>query len=91
MQDPLKTHWRSMREPLVEVWNGLTDRDLDTIDGDREMLLDVLERRYHTPRDTLQWRLDELIGRIAGSEAIQNSPTAHHQWWDATLDVVETE
>ena len=91
MADPLKAHWQALREPLIETWNGLTERDLDAIDGDREMLLTTLEQRYHVPRERLQWEVDELIGKVAGSEAMQDLPTAHHVWADAVLTVDDTE
>ena len=91
MPDPLRTYWDRLREPLVEAWPGLTEHDLDTIDGSRDALIDLLEARYGTERDRLVWLLDELIGRYGSSDALRDSPTAHHQWWDATLDVYEPE
>ena len=91
MSDPLHTYWDRLHAPLMEAWPGLTERDLEAIDGSREALIDLLEAHYGTERDRLVWMLDELIGRSISSEALRDSPTAHHQWWDATLDVYEPE
>lgn len=82
-----RREWRALRGPLKREWPELTDEELDQIDGDRERLVVAVMAQHHEPRERVEWRLDELMGRVLGTESLQDSETAHRQFRDETLDV----
>ena len=45
-QDVLKTKWKQFRKELDYQWNQLSSDELDGIDGKRDDLVFLLERRY---------------------------------------------
>jgi uncharacterized protein YjbJ (UPF0337 family) len=44
-QDTIRGNWRQFRGKLKAQWGRLTDDDLDIIDGRRDQLVGVLQKR----------------------------------------------
>ena len=47
----LQNNWNEMRGKISEWWDDLTDEDLDSIDGNQEQLIRVLQNRYGYTRN----------------------------------------
>jgi uncharacterized protein YjbJ (UPF0337 family) len=46
MLDVLVGSWNQLRGPIKGWWNKLTDDDLNSINGNYDMLVSVLEKKY---------------------------------------------
>lgn len=46
----IANNWERMQVLAHERWNKLSERDLDSVEGDREELLVLLEQRYRWDR-----------------------------------------
>jgi len=47
----LQNNWNEMRGQISEWWDDLTDEDLDSINGNQEQLIRVLQNRYGYTRN----------------------------------------
>lgn len=47
----LQNNWSEMRGQIGEWWDDLTDEDLDSINGNQEQLIRVLQNRYGYTRN----------------------------------------
>jgi hypothetical protein len=66
-----------MTQAAVQRWNRLTDRDLDTVRGNAERMVELLQARYGIERrealaELELWRRSLATG--VGSRAITPSP-----------------
>ena len=51
----LKKLWNSIHRELQETWPGLTQADIDYIYGDKERLIEVIQKRERlSPHDAAQ-------------------------------------
>jgi uncharacterized protein YjbJ (UPF0337 family) len=62
-QDELKSEWSRLKGRIRKRWARLTSEDLDQIQGDREMLVGMLQERYGRTREQVErwcvdWRAD---------------------------------
>jgi uncharacterized protein YjbJ (UPF0337 family) len=62
-QDELRSEWSRLKGRIRKRWARLTSDDLDQIQGDREMLLGMLQERYGRTREQVErwcgeWRAD---------------------------------
>jgi hypothetical protein len=70
--------WKSMTQAAVQRWNRLTDRDLDTVRGNAERMVELLQARYGIERrealaELELWRRSLATG-AAGPRTIATSP-----------------
>jgi len=49
--DTMKGQWKQFRGKVKEQWGKLTDDDLDRIEGKRDQLLGVVQKRYGVARE----------------------------------------
>lgn len=56
----VESNWRQLQFVLRSYWPKLTDDDLRQIDGDRNRLASVLERRYGLPPATARCQICEF-------------------------------
>lgn len=47
----LNTNWVDMRRQISDLWDEITEHDLDLINGDQEQLSTVLQKRYGYSRE----------------------------------------
>lgn len=59
-EDILKGKWKQLRGEIRKQWGKLTDDDLDTVEGETERLVGVLQERYGYTRQ----RAEEELGRF---------------------------
>lgn len=86
-EDFTEEEWAAMRAPLKAEWPSLNDAALDHIGGRREQLIGYILDRHDESRTRVEWLLDELMGRVLGTEALQDSVSAHRSFRYQTADV----
>jgi uncharacterized protein YjbJ (UPF0337 family) len=50
-QDIVKGQWKQIRGKAKVWWGQLTDDDLDVINGNRDQLIGILQKRYGYNKD----------------------------------------
>ncbi len=58
--DRLKGDWKRMKGKVREKWGELTDDDLDIVDGRREQLAGLLQKRYGMAKDEVEKQIREF-------------------------------
>jgi uncharacterized protein YjbJ (UPF0337 family) len=58
--DTVKGDWKQFRGKVKEQWGKLTDDDLDRIEGKRDQLVGVVQKRYGIARDEAEKQLNEF-------------------------------
>jgi len=58
--DTVKGQWKQFRGQIKEQWGKLTDDDLDRIEGKRDQLIGVVQKRYGIARDEAERQLTEF-------------------------------
>ena len=62
--DQIKGDWQQLSAKLKEKWTALTDADLVSIAGRRELVIGLLQQRYHYRKDQAETELDTFIRRL---------------------------
>ena len=57
----VETNWTEFKPKIRTHWNKLTDSDVARIHGDKNVLIEELETRYHFTRNDAQKQLDEFL------------------------------
>jgi uncharacterized protein YjbJ (UPF0337 family) len=57
----LESRWPQVRGRVKANWNRLTDEDLDTVNGDPDMLISMIEEKYQEPRISIEVQLEQLL------------------------------
>jgi uncharacterized protein YjbJ (UPF0337 family) len=57
----LESRWSQVRGRVKANWNRLTDEDLDTVNGDPDMLISMIEEKYQEPRISIEVQLEQLL------------------------------
>jgi uncharacterized protein YjbJ (UPF0337 family) len=60
-QDALKAKWKQFRKELNYYWNQLSSDDIDTVDGKRDNLVVLLERRYGYAHRRAEKEVDAFV------------------------------
>ena len=66
--DQIEGRWREFRGTVRSKWGKLTDDDLDTIGGKREVFLGRLQQRYGMQRDQAERELDSWLKSMSWSK-----------------------
>jgi len=64
-QDVLSTRWKQFRSELNYQWKQLTSDDLDRVQGKRDHLVVLLERRYGYARRRAEKEVDLFVREFA--------------------------
>jgi len=54
-------NWKQFKGRVKEKWGGLTDDDLDKINGQRDQLEGVIQERYGTAKDQVRKDIDAWL------------------------------
>lgn len=54
-----KGNWKIVKGKIQERWGELTDDDLDVLEGKREQLVGLVQKRYGESKDVIERQLDE--------------------------------
>lgn len=60
-KDQFTARWPEIRSRVRTVWNRLTDRELDQVQGSAEILVGIIQEKYEEPRKVIEMRLAHLI------------------------------
>ncbi|MGC2529275.1 MAG: CsbD family protein [Candidatus Acidiferrum sp.] len=59
--DQLEGKWKQVKGQLREKWGRLTENDLESIAGRRELLIGRLQERYGIAKEEAEKRADEFV------------------------------
>jgi uncharacterized protein YjbJ (UPF0337 family) len=62
-EDILKGKWKEIKGGVKEKWGKFTDDDLAVVDGKKEKLLGLLQKKYGYAKDKAEKEYEEFIGR----------------------------
>lgn len=60
-EDILKGSWKELRGKVKEQWGELTDDDLDKIDGKRDQMVGLLQKKYGYTRQQAESQYDDFV------------------------------
>ncbi len=63
-EDILKSQWTQLRGQLKVWWSVLTDEDLDKINGRRDRLISLLQKKYGFTKDEATRELDDHLAQM---------------------------
>ena len=58
--DQIKGDWKQVTGKVKEKWGKLTDDDLTTIEGKRDQLAGLIQKRYGYAKEQAEEELDEF-------------------------------
>ena len=58
--DRIEGNWKQFKGKVKEKWGKLTDEDLRVLDGKRDQLVGVLQKRYGKSKEDLERELDDF-------------------------------
>jgi len=64
-QDVLRTRWKQFRSELNYQWKHLSSDELDRVQGKRDHLVVLLERRYGYARRRAEREVDLFVNEFA--------------------------
>ena len=62
-EDILKSQWKQLRGQIKQWWSVLTDDDLDKIDGQRDQLIGMLQKKYGFTKEQATRELDDRLAQ----------------------------
>lgn len=66
-RDVLQGNWRRIRGTVRNEWGKLTEDDLESVGGNAERLLGLLQERYGWTKEYAQERLDTFLRTSANA------------------------
>jgi uncharacterized protein YjbJ (UPF0337 family) len=63
-QDVLRARWKHFRNEINYHWTDLSSDDLDLINGRRDNLVDLLERRYGYARRRAEREVERVVAEF---------------------------
>ena len=61
----LKKLWNSIHRELQERWPGLTHGDLEYINGDRDKLIETIQKREHLSAEDAAKEVQDFLQRVS--------------------------
>lgn len=59
--DIVEGKWSQLKGSVRQKWGKLTDSDLETVRGEKDKFLGLLQERYGKRRDEVEKELDEWL------------------------------
>jgi len=56
-----KSQWNQLRGKVKERWGKLTDDDLDTVEGQFDQLVGVIQEKYELTRSKAEAEINEFL------------------------------
>jgi len=63
-EDILKGKWKEIKGAVKQKWGKLTDDDLTQVEGVKDKLLGLLQKRYGYAREKAEQEYKKFIGRF---------------------------
>lgn len=64
-RDEFARRWPSLRTPVKTRWNKLTDGDLNTVQGNPELLIGMIQEKYDEPRQAVEIELKSILQKAS--------------------------
>jgi uncharacterized protein YjbJ (UPF0337 family) len=64
MQDVISGSWNQVRPLIKSWWNQLTDADLDSINGNYEVLVSLLMEKYEYSEEQAKNEINQRLGEF---------------------------
>ncbi len=64
--DEMKGNWKQLKGKVRQQWGKLTDDDVDRLDGSREELVGIVQKRYGEDRERAARQVDEWMKSGSG-------------------------
>ncbi len=64
-EDFLSKDWKHLRPKVREHWHSLTDEDVDVINGNRSVLVSMLEEKYFYSKEIAEDEVNRFLKEIA--------------------------
>jgi len=58
--DTLQGQWKQIKGQVKEKWGKLTNDDLDVIDGKKDQMVGLLQKKYGYAKDQAERELEEF-------------------------------
>jgi hypothetical protein len=81
----LQQYWPALRAEAGFIWSGLTDEDLDRINGNAARLIAFLQARYGYERAIAEDQVERFLSRYSPTMFVKRPS----RWWPQTDDVLE--
>lgn len=69
--DQVAGKWKQMKGDLRTRWGKLSDDDLQSVGGQKDKLVGLIQERYGIEKEEAQRQVDEWHGKMAAEEASQ--------------------
>ncbi|MAT38187.1 MAG: hypothetical protein CL946_01140 [Ectothiorhodospiraceae bacterium] len=56
----LKTEWDGFKGYVSMTWDKISDEELVRVEGSLPTLINLIEEKYHTPKEKIEQKLEEL-------------------------------
>jgi len=63
-QDVLKKHWDEVKDEIQKAWNGISMAEINKVDGNRDELCDLIQRRYGLTETQVYDRMDKILAKF---------------------------
>ncbi len=70
--DQIDGQWHQVKGGIQARWGKLTDRDVQAIEGKKEVLLGVIQQRYGVLEEEAEKQADEWIAKLASSGEVKS-------------------
>lgn len=57
--DTIQGDWRQFKGKLREMWGDLTDSELDRVEGKREALIGLIQKKYGLAREEVERKMSD--------------------------------
>lgn len=60
-KDTMEGSWKELRGRIKQKWGDITDQELVQVEGDRDRLFGLLQKRYGLAREEAKKQIDEIV------------------------------
>ncbi len=57
--DTIKGNWKQFKGKIKESWGDLTDDELDKVEGKRDQIVGLIQKKYGQSKEEVESRLSE--------------------------------
>lgn len=70
--DEIEGQWHQVKGGVQAQWGKLTERDVQSIAGKKEVLLGVIQQRYGVMKDEAEKQADAWVAKLAPSVEVKS-------------------
>ena len=92
LEDWFRRRWQETKHDLKNRWDKLTDQDIDSIGGDRELLRTTLKTNYNLSDNEVDTEIDDYFGPrdyLGNAEEEKSFDDYLRDQWDTAKDEIQ--